>query len=255
MPLTGNSENDTKVGLQSRLYHNLGAVDNVGRCVMTAAASGSWTANSEYSIPVAGVDLVLRTRAPIASVSAMVVTITGTKVGGGDLTGTATITARAPKSWGIEVTPSEANASFLTVTDVDATHGVAGDGFDVLVLPTGSNTLIGFTNGFSYNEGTSAIGVRRDDDPSADHHTKKQVQPTTMSVGAKYLRNTEGLSYIADREVTLIRELVDDKTEVVQETEYFSKTLLGPAVETPEDKNGFITASADGAFARRICFS
>jgi len=143
--LTGNSTTDTKIAAQSRVYYNLNAIERVGKVVMTAVASATWTENTAYTLPDAGLDLAVRTRVAIVSASDMVVTVSGTDSLDAAIEGVATIEAQVAPGQAYELVVSGGEA-FKTVTGVTATNGVIGDSFDILTMPdrSGSNDVLLF---------------------------------------------------------------------------------------------------------------
>lgn len=251
--LHGHSTEEIKQQIESVISYNFGAIRDVGEVVMSAPGSAAYTEDDEYDLPDLGADIIIRTNQNIVSEQDMVVTITGTDGASQPLTGTATIGARVAESQSYNVIPSTVDAKFKTITNVAVTNGIAGDGFDICVLPDEDDDVeIAFDQGLSLQKGTQVKPVYRKFELD---HTKRIRGENTLTISQWYVHNKDGLARISNREVTLIQHIKDNGGNQATEVRYIEKCRLGISLEAPSDENGELTANGEGSYGREFIFS
>ena len=253
MALDGNSTAVSKTSAENKLSYNFGLMGYVGKFVATAAAAGTFTAADPSPIEVGGNALKVRTRVPIQSATDISLSLVGTDTSDVAMTGTVTVEARAKAGRAFDVTATD---SFKTLTSLVVSGAVAGDSVDIGFLPdVADNVLLGLEQGFDVNDGQGVKGIRDKTDYAVIDHNKRQYGDATISIAALYQNGEKGLSAIADREVTLFREVVDDTGESVTETEVIEGARLAVATASPADGNESVTQQGQGSFKRSWIFS
>ena len=253
----GNSTDTVKIGYEPVLSYNLGVIEDVGTFIMDSPGSGTLDTSDAvtegYDLPSGGADLVIRCSQPIKSAAAMVVTITGTDQDDGALTGTATIAAYAPRDQSYDVVPGVAGKKFKTVTAVQATNGIAGDGFDICVLPAAANDVeIEFVGSLDPAKGTTVKAIY---DRYTYKHSKRLRAENKLSIQGFYVNNLTGLNRIDDRECTLRMDIHEDGGNAVQETTYWEKCRLGVQTSKSADGASELAVKAEGTYGRAFIFS
>lgn len=254
MSKDGNSTGSLKLGVEAELYRNFGLVQDVGEFEVSEAGSGTYTAEDTSPLDqTTGSDLVIRNQVPIKSESDMVVTITGTDGDDNPLVGTATIKAQSPEDQAWDVVPGTAGKKFKTVTAVQVTNGLAGDSFEILVLPDSANDVrICLRQEIEAKLGT---GIKQYRCGFETKGTKRIPVERTISITAWYTNNLEGLSRIRDREVTLVIKQKDDGRDTTTEYIFYDVVRLGVDPSIPADGEGEQTVRGEGFFKRRLVFS
>lgn len=253
MPLDGNSTAVSKTSAENRLSYNYGLVGYVGKFVFTGAAAGTFSAESPSPLEETGNALKVRARVPIKSTTGISLSLIGTDTLDAAMTGTVTVEAYAKASRAFDVT---ATGAFKTLTSIVGSGAVAGDSVDIGFLPDAdNNVLLGLEQGFDINEGQGIKGIRDKKDYAVIDHNKRQYGEATLSIAALYQNGEDGLNAIADREVTLFREVVDDTGESVTETEVVEGARLGVTMASPADGNESVTQQGTGSFKRSWIFS
>jgi len=253
MALDGNSTVVSKTGAENRLSYNFGLVNYVAKFVASAAAAGTLTLEDPSPIEDAGNALKVRCRVALSSATDAILSLIGTDTNDVAMTGTVTAEARAKAGRAFDVVATD---DFKTFTSAVISGAAAGDSFDIGFFPDADdNVLLGLEQGFEVNDGQSIKGVRDKKDYSVNDHDKMQYGDATISIAAKYQNGETGLSAIADREVTLFQEVVDDTGESVTETTVIEGARLAVNDASPADGNEDVTQQGNGSFKRRWIFS
>jgi len=244
----------TKTGLETSLYGNSGIVDEVGYYACSSAGSGTWHASSDYALPDAGEDLVVRARSKILSTTDMVVTITGTDADDAELTGAATIAAGVPEDTSYSVVPSVTGKVFKTITTITATGGLAGDGFDVSVLPDdGDDTLIKFHQGVDTGAASAVKAIFQHWELD---HNKRTRGDRSLSISDLHTTHTSGMSYFTGADVTLRVDVNDDGRDQATTVVYLAKCRLYPKRTFPgNDSEDSVTDAFEGTYGKIYNFS
>lgn len=252
-PANGNATSTVKHGQEAYISRNFGTIDDVGAFVVSSPGSGTWSADADYVFPVAGADLVLRVaNQPIFSAVDMPVIVTGTAQGGGALLGSCTIKANAPEDTAYIITPSTPAAKFASITGVTTGGGVAGDGFEICVLPDSANDVeMCYVQDLDLQRGKTVKGIYCH---FTLMHNKKLRGDRTMSATIWYTQNMEGFSLINNRDVTLRIDLKDDCGNLITESIYVDLARIGVSWTKPAADDGEITSKGDGTFGRRFVF-
>ncbi|MCW8133119.1 MAG: hypothetical protein KIS92_22430, partial [Planctomycetota bacterium] len=232
--------------------YNFGLVQDVGKFAVDEPGSGTYEAVDAYEFPVAGADLVVRASSPVKSETDIGVHIVGTKPGGGTIHGYATIKAQVPEGQAYNVVVAN-DEKFASITDVIISGGVFGDGFEVLEMPDAANDVpIKYLEGLNPSEGTTVK-------PIFDHyekdHDKRIRGENRLTMTAFYIKNTDGLSRIKNRDVSIRVEYRDDGQASPSEVRIFDKCRLGVSPEIPSAPDDNIRDRAEGSFGRQIIFS
>lgn len=249
----GNSTSVTKLGLEAYLSYNMGTINDVGKYVSAGSGSGTYTADpGGYTLAQAGEDLMIRVTAPIESTSDMVVTVTGTNAqGGGALTGTCTIKSQVSEGQAYQVITT-ASAKFATVTNVTATNGVLGDGFQLCTQPVYANDVeIGFCESVNLDEGTELKTIYKHYDKDHDKRIRGEKKLTITSL---YRSHMLDLSRINGRDVVIRVDIRDDggnspsEIWLVDKCRMMVKKSIGSGEES-------IKENGEGSFGRKFIFS
>jgi len=253
MALDGNSTAVSKTSAENKLSYNFGLMGYLGKFVATAAAAGDLTLEDPSPLEDTGNALKVRARVPIQSSDGIACVLTGTDTSDVAMTGSATIEAYARAGRAFDVTASD---DWKTFTSMTITGAVAGDSIDIGFLPDAdNNVLLGLEQGFDVDDGLGIKGIRDKTDYSVIDHQKKQYGDATIAIAALYQNGETGLNAIADREVTLFQEVVDDTGETVTETTVIEGARLGVTDASPADGNENVTQQGNGTFKRRWIFS
>ena len=251
MARDGNSTSVTKINLECIIFYSLSVIEDVGKFILSAPSTGVFTANAGYTIPATGVNLVVRANVPIKTTADIAITITGTKVGGGALNGTATILKGSAEGQSYDV---DAGVDlWLTVASIAVVGGDAGDGFTIDVLPEDAEfEEIKFDEGMTPAEGntTKPIFDKYDLD-----HNKRIRGENRLTISAFYTNNYEGLAKVKNRDVTIKMEIHDDGGNNITEVHFYDKCRLGVSIETPAGPDDNVRARAEGTFGRAFLFS
>jgi hypothetical protein len=253
MPRDGNSTLVSKIAIESLLSFNFTLVKDIGKFAITAPGVGTYTDDPDTTLLVAGENLIIRATNVIQSAVNIVVTITGTDQADAVLTGTATILQRVTEGQAYDVIPATPGLRFKTITSVGITGGVAGDGFEICVMPdeTMYNEIC-FDEGITPSEGTTVkqIFCKYDLD-----HNKRVRGDKKLTISAFYVNNYEQLSRIKNRDVVIKQEIRDDGQSTATETIYYDLCRLGISTEVPAAGDDSIRARGDGSFGRLFIFS
>ena len=259
---SGNSTGSTKRSLEGYLFIDAAnQIHDVGQYTSQGNGSGGYAVvndcypspnNAPYTFNASGEDLMLRVAGlGLKSASPMVVTVTGTAVGGGSLTGTATFPALVSEDSALQVVTA-GGAKFATVTNVTATNGVLGDGFDLCTFPDYTQKLeIGYQEGINLDLGAEVTPVWYH---YLIDHIKRARRQGKLTVDNLYQNNKQGLSEFNNRACHLVIEIRDDgqaaPTEVI---------IVDKAAGTAKKKWGKgddpVTETYDGFFGRLFIFS
>lgn len=254
MPLDGNSTDTVKIRPEHTLYYNTAEPKLVGTAKVTAPDTATYTAVSPTPLDVtSGDDVVVRASSKIAfnPGTDLVVTVNGTDPADSPLAGNVTIKEGSPEDQSYEVDAS--GTKFKTITGVSLTGGIAGDAFEIWILPDRANDVeLCFHQGVSIGARSEVLQIPKRYEID---HTKRVRADRTLSITQWYQNNLTGLSVIEDREVTLVNTIRDDGGEVETEVWYFSKARLGVAREVPSDEQGQLTLTGEGFYAKRWAFS
>jgi len=247
--LDGNSTSVVKNGLESILYYALAAIEDVGKVVVEAPNSGTYTEDDEYDLPATGEDLVARCTSKINPDTNLNVTVIGTDQDDAALTGTFTIEKGVAAGQSYSVTPGTTGKRFKTVSSVFGTGGALGDGFTLNVLPK-TFTEVCFIEGFDLNEGTTTRPIFKRYDVD---HNKRTRGDKRITVNAKYTNHLEGLARIKDRDVTLKVAIHDDGGDLATELFYIDTVRLSTPISVPEEDDA--TIRGEGNYGRYFVFS
>jgi hypothetical protein len=249
MSKDGHSTAVTKIGVENYFAYSLGPVKDVGSFAVEAAGSGTYTEGAD-ALEDAGEDLCVRANTNINPDTDLVVTVTGTKEGGGAVSGVATILKASPVGQAFEVVVA-GEEKFATVTGVTVVGGAEGDGFDIAALPT-SFTDLDFIETAEFNTGRTTKAIPKHYEPT--DHTKRIRGENTLTMRGLYQRSKTGLSAIAEREVTIRDEIHDDGQATATEVWIYSKCRVGaPKNVGANDEN--VTVNATGTFGKAFIFS
>ncbi len=247
----------TKIGYESVLSYNVGLINDVGQFVCSGPASGTLSLTSHfnqspYSLPSSGENLVIRANVPIQSTADLVISVVGTDEASGAATGTATIKGGSPRGQAHDVVLAGGHR-FATVTAISLTGGVAGDGFDISVLPaTANDTEVLYVEQVTPNLGTTTKPVYNNYDLK---HTKRLRPENKLSIQAFYTNNVAGLSLINDRDTVLNESIFDNGGNTVTEQRIYDKAHLIITKEKSANGEDFMRGKAEGFFQREFIFS
>jgi hypothetical protein len=260
--LSGNATGSTKRSLEGYLFidaanqiHDVGSYTSLGNGSGTYAQVNDCFPspnNAAYTFNASGEDLMLRaTGLGIKSTSPMVITVTGTAVGGGALTGTSTFPALASEDTAMQVITA-GGAKFASVTAVSATNGVLGDGFDLCTFPNYDGKIeIGFQEGINLDLGTEVSPVWYH---YLIDHTKRARRQGKLTVDSLYQNNKQGLSLYNNRPVHLVIEVRDDGQASPTEVIIVDK-VAGTAKKKFGKGDDPVNETYDGFFGRLFIFS
>ena len=260
--LSGNSTGSTKRSLEGYLFidaanqiHDVGVYTSLGNGSGSYAQSNDCMPapnNAPYTFNASGEDLMLRAGGlGLKSTTPMVVTVTGTAVGGGALTGTATFPALAAEDSAMQVI-STTGGKFASVTAVAATNGVAGDGFELCTFPLYSEKVeLGYAEGVNLDPGAEL-------QPVFYHymvdHVKRGRREGKLTIDNLYQNNKLGLSAYNNRLCHMVLEIRDDGQ--LSPTEVFIVDKTGGTAKKKAGKgNDPLTETFDGFFGRMFIFS
>lgn len=260
--LSGQSTGSTKRSVEGYLFidaanqiHDVGFYSSLGNGSGTYAEVNDCLpspTNAPYSFNASGEDLMLRvTGLGLKSTSAMVVTVTGTDIADAPLTGTATFPALAAEDQAMQVITA-AGAKFKTVTNVTATNGVFGDGFELCTFPEYTAKVeIGYQEGINLDLGTEVTPVWYHYNIN---HTKRARRQGKLTVDSLYQNNLQGLSRYNNRMCHLIIEVRDDGQASPTEVMIVDKAS-GTAKKRFGKGDAEVTETYDGFFGRLFIFS
>ena len=271
--ISGYSTSSTKRSLEGYLFIDaVNQIHNVGKYSSLGNGSGNYvqvndcppSANTApYTFNASGEDLMLRVGTlGLKSPSPMVVTVTGTAVGGGALTGTATFqvtdpqtlvtTGLCPEDMALQVVTA-GGAKFASVTDVSSTKGVYGDAFELCTYPDPTQAVeLDYQDGVNLDLGEEVSPVPYHYNPV--DHVKRKRRAGKLTIENLYQNNAQGLSRINNRMGHMRLEIRDDgqfqPTEVI---------LIDEVAGTAKKKWGKgddpVTETFDGFFGRLFIFS
>lgn len=256
-PLDGLSSPDiTTLGLECWPAYSLVDIKDVGAMVIAGAATGTYTADADFTFDPAGNDLQVRASSAIKSASPIVVTINGTTVGGGVIVGTATIQDPADNDGrvaeGQAFTVVVAGGSkFISITSVTFTNGEVGDGFQIGVLPE-DFVDFGFAESINFDRGDTVLKVWKRYD--VDHNKRKRGE-NTLQMSELWCNNLTGLRRIENRDVTLRVEKHVDGAAGATETLYFQKCRLSAPLNMPISAEEHAKVNGTGSFGKAWIFS
>ncbi len=251
--LNGHSTSVVKIQLESVISYNLGLISDVGKFEVTAAGSGDYTADPDYTLPTSGENLVLRCTSGVKSTTNIGVTIVGTDQSSAAVTGQVTIPAGVAEGQSFNVVPTVDGKRFKTITSVTISGGVFGDGFELCVLPPEANDVeIGFDQGLTTNVGKEVKPIYRKYDLD---HNKRVRGERTLSLSAFYTNNLEGLARINNRDVTIRQDFKDDGQASATEVIYIDTCRLGITRESPSADDGECQCKGEGTYGRLFMFS
>lgn len=249
----GNATEVVKLQLESVLSYNLGTIEDVGKFAVSEPGSGTFTEDDEYDLPATGADLVVRANTNIKSELDIGVTIVGTDEDDAPMTGDCTIEKLCAEGQSYDVRPSNTGKKWKTVTEVIVSNGVAGDGFDLSVLPLEANDVeIGFDQGLQTNPGNQVKPMYRKFELD---HNKRIRGDKKLTLGQFYTNNLTGLARINNRDVVIIQRFKDDGGNLATEIRYFDICRLGISVESPSADDGEVKANGEGNYGRAYIFS
>ena len=260
--LSGASTGSTKRSLEGYLFIDAAnQIHDVGVYTSLGNGSGSYAQandcfpaanNAPYTFNASGEDLMLRVGGlGLKSTNAMVVTVTGTAVGGGALTGTATFPALASEDSALQVI-STTGGKFASVTNVTSTNGTLGDGFELCTFPNyNAKVEIGYQEGVNLDLGAEV-------EPVYYHylidHIKRARRQGKLTIDNLYQNNKLGLSEYNNRPCHMILEIRDDgplsPTEVI-----IMDKVAGTAKKKFGEGNAKVSETYDGFFGRLFIFS
>lgn len=260
---SGNSTGSTKRSLEGYLFIDAAnQIHDVGQYTSLGNGSGTYAVindcfpspnNLPYTFNASGEDLMLRVMGlGLKSTSAMVVTVTGTNaVGGGALTGTATIPALAAEDAALQVITAD-GSKFASVTDITATNGVLGDGLELCTFPDYTAKIeIGFQEGVN-------LDVGQEVSPVWYHylidHIKRARRQGKLTIDNLYQNNKQGLSEFNNRTCHLVLEIRDDGQASPTEVLIIDK-VAGTAKKKWGRGDDPVTETYDGFFGRLFIFS
>ncbi len=247
----------TKIGYESVISYNLGIFNDVGQFACTGPGAGTLSSTSTfnqqaYTLPATGEALVVRCNVPIQSTQDIVVTILGQDTAGA-CSGTATIKAQSPRGQAFLVTELDGGRLWTSVTSVSITNGVAGDGFDISVVPHYQDDVeVLYVQAVTPNLGTPIKPIYNRYDLK---HVKRLRFENKMTIGNFYTNNRVGLSLIDDRYVTLRQDVHDDGGNLITETRYYDRCRTIVTVDQAADGAASIEGKAEGFFVRQFIFS
>jgi len=249
----GNSTEVVKLQLESVISYNLGTVKDVGKLAVTEPGSGTWTEDDECDLPAGGENLVVRANTNIKSESDIGVTVEGTGDDDAPLTGTCTIEKLVAEGQSYDLRPSVEGKKFKAIASVTVSNGIAGDGFDICVLPAEANDVeVGFDQGLQTNPGNQVKPIYRKYELD---HNKRIRGDKKLTLGQFYTNNLTGLARINNRDVVIIQRFKDDGSNLASEIRYFDTCRLGISVESPSADDGEVKANGEGNYGRAFIFS
>ena len=257
MALNGNGTAVPKVGLESYFSYvilSTEGMQTVGEFICSEAGSGTYTAEADPApvFATGGENLFVRCTVAIESLSAIGVTITGTKAGGGAATGTVTIPAQSGQDQSFEVVLAVAGETFVTVTGITISNGVAGDAFEIIIKPDMSGAIdMNYVEGLDVDPGIGVKDIWTHYDVGA---TKKTRGNRRISVNGIYETAARNLSKINGRNILLIEEVKDDGGASITETSLYDKARLTVKRNVPGDENE-VKEAAEGSYTRKLHFS
>jgi len=257
LPLQGNSTDTVKQGMEYIADISYIPVSKITTVAVTAANTGTATANADYSLPATGADyLFVRMNTPCKSNDPIVVTVTGTGDDANPFSATATIPARSEENASIEMTVSTGNllASGTTVT---FTGGVAGDEFEIRVHPpvtsfsepTAAN-IIGFFRDWNDDPGPNTRLVHDGFEPD---HKKRIRRQNAFSAKADYTSHNRGFSRYAGQDVTLRLRANDDGRASTTETLLFDQADFNSPTAVTDEGNS--ESNPTGTYIAKCAFS
>jgi hypothetical protein len=260
--LSGNSTGSTKRSLEGYLFIDAAnQIHDVGVYTSLGNGSGSYAQANDcfpapngapYNFSASGDDLMARVGGiGLKSTVPMVVTVTGTEVGGGALVGTATFPALASEDSALQIiTPG--GAKFATVVSVSATGGAFGDGFEICTFPNyAAKVEIGYQEGINLDLGSEVS-------PVYYHyyvdHVKRARREGKLTIDNLYQNNKQGLSKYNNRVCHMIIEIRDDgqlsPTEVI-----IMDRVAGTTHKKFGEGNAKVSETYAGFFGRLFIFS
>ncbi|OHB80542.1 MAG: hypothetical protein A2W31_06810 [Planctomycetes bacterium RBG_16_64_10] len=258
-PVNGNKTSTVKLGQEGFISRNFGVIEDLGSFIVTVPGSGTWTADADGAAVIAVTpfapegQLVVRVaNQPIYSQSAMVVDVAGTDESGDPLHGYCTIDANAPEDQAYVLSWAGAEA-FKTITGVTTSNGVAGDGFEIALLPNPANDVeMCYVQDLNMDRGTTVKAVYCH---FTLMHNKKLRGERKFSGTIWYTNHMEGFALIGNRDVTLRIDIKDDAGNTITETIYVDKARFGPSLAKPGGDDAEWTSKADGVYGRLFVFS
>jgi hypothetical protein len=259
--LSGLSTSSTKRGAEGYLFVDPHQVHDVGRYESLGNGSGTYAEANDclpaandapYVFAAGGEDLMARVDGVgLYSETAMVLTVTGTAVGGGALTGTATFPALAAQDTAMQIITA-GGAKFASVTAVSSTYGVYGDGFEICTFPDYTKkTYLAYLKGINLDPGSEVL-------PVYDHymldHSKRGRRQGKLTIDRLYQNNQQGLSLVNNRFNHMIIEVRDNGQTAPTEVWIVDKTA-GTAKKKFGDGDAETTETYDGFFGRCFIFS
>lgn len=237
----------TRVAAEVLAYYNIGEVYKAGTIGISAPNTFDFLveqscAGSDDTPPASGV-WIARARTPIKALTDITITIDGQD---------AVMPALAPLGHAVEF---EAPLSAPIVEgDITVAGGLAGDSIDIMALPNpATDVLLCFSNGFNAEVGEENRPIPRGFLP-VDHYVRQR--PTnTISLAEFYQSNRVGLSYLRNRDVTIILRTYPDGGATPLEIAYYSRVRLSVPKDIPQDGNESIQVNATGTFREFAIFS
>jgi hypothetical protein len=240
-----------KEGLEKHVRFSYTEAVEMGQCMVTSTASGTWDPDENKSLPTGGSDLVIRADCACGA-TAIAVTVSGTDPDGSAITGTATLPARATRDTAVDVTQSSGK-KFKTITNVVPVGGTAGDKFDVAYLPTEAQyeAELGWCTNIDWQTGDTMRPVPKGYEGS--YLYKRQRSGNGLTLSGLYINNRTELSRLKEQEVTLCLDVYDDGGGTNSERTVLSKVRLGVDESWPETGN--VAQTATGGFRKKYVFS
>jgi hypothetical protein len=249
----GLSDATRKVGVEQYYAYCLTDADKVGDVPITAAGTGTWAADAGFTFDtVDGDELVVRASAAIRSTTDIVVTVTGTKFGGGAINATVTIPALSPEGASFDLR-NAAEENWASITAVTFTGGVIGDGFEIHSLPADSTFVdMDFVESAKFDVGGTVKPVPKHYEPV--DHNKRIRGENTLTMSELYGNNEAGLARIKNRDVLLRVRVHTDGAAVASETRYYSTCRTTVPINMPSNDE-FVMVEAQGRFGKEFVFS
>jgi hypothetical protein len=248
----GLSDSTRKVGVEQYYAYCLTDARKVGAVPITADGTGTWAEESGFSWDAAGENLVVRANCAIKSTDDIVVTVEGTKVGGGSIHAHATIPALSPEGASFDLRNATED-KWASIAAVYFDGGVNGDGFDIYAFPDDSDfTDMDFVESAKFDVGGTVKAVPKHYEPV--DHNKRIRGENSLTMTELYGNNESGLSKIKNRDVLLRVRVHTDGAAVASESRYYSTCRTTVPINMPSNDE-FVTVEAQGRFGKEFVFS
>ncbi len=249
------------VGGEKRLYITRDPVNDLGTLLLAGDGSGVWTADAINTPPTAGSDLQAVVETWVESDTAAVLTVVGTKSGGGSITGTATLN---PPGWAVnnsydfqpgaawDLTVAAAD-TYATITSVSITNAKKWSSLKLFQLPATTN--------YKYVDTVENVTPRIGNSPGhpipdlldgSAEVTLGRSDPSELRITAKHRSIVDGLARYAGRPCTLRLE-VWKQGRVLVERHVFGNAILQVNPEFGDGSDD-VKQAAEGIFEQYFGF-